>query len=55
MPVALQPIEYLVWLLALAIFIIAVPYIKMFLVFMLEELYDVFIQHNPGEHDHQYH
>lgn len=55
MPVALQPREYVVWLLALAVFIIAMPYIWRFIVFILDELYDIFIQHNPAEHDHQYH
>jgi hypothetical protein len=45
--------SYLVWLLALAIAIVCAPYIKRFFVFVLDELYEIFIQHN--EHDHQYH
>lgn len=47
--------DYLVWLLALAIVVIGAPYLKRFIVFVLDELYDIFIQHNPNEHDHQYH
>lgn len=55
MPVTLQPKEILVWLLALVVFIVVMPYIKRFIVFVLDELYDIFIQHNPADHDHQYH
>lgn len=48
MPVALHNLkDYLVWVLALAVAIAAVPYIKRFVVFVLDELYDLFIQHNP--------
>jgi hypothetical protein len=48
MPVALHELkDYLVWLLALAVAIAAVPYIKRFVVFVLDELYELFIQHNP--------
>lgn len=55
MPVTHHFSGYLVWLLALVVFIIAAPFIKRFIVFVLDELYDIFIQHNPNEHDHQYH
>lgn len=54
MPVTPHPGNYLVWLLALVVFIISVPFIKRFIVFVLDELYDIFIQHNSNEHDHQY-
>jgi hypothetical protein len=55
MPVALHTREYLVWLMALVVFVILAPYIKQFVVFILNELYDIFIQHNPNPNDHQYH
>lgn len=49
MPVALHDLkDYLVWLMALAVAIVGVPYIKRFIVFVLDELYQIFIQHNPG-------
>lgn len=47
--------DQLVWLLALAVFIVLFPLLKRFFVFVLDELYEIFIQHNPEEHDHQYH
>lgn len=47
--------DYLVWLLALAVVVMGAPYLKKFIVFVLDELYDIFIQHNSNEHDHQYH
>ena len=55
MPVISHLDNYLVWLLALVVFIFLIPLIKRFIVFVLDELYDAFIQHNPNEHDHQYH
>jgi hypothetical protein len=48
MHVALHELkDYLAWLLALTVAIAAVPYIKRFVVFVLDELYELFIQHNP--------
>lgn len=56
MPVVIYHLkEYLVWAAVLVIAVIGAPYIKRFIVFVLDELYQIFIQHNPEEHDHQYH
>lgn len=40
--------EYLVWMLALAIVVIGGRYAKRFIVFVLDELYQLFIQNNPN-------
>lgn len=40
--------QYMVWLLALIVSVLGLRYIKDFIAFVLEKLYQVFIQNNPG-------